>query len=257
MKITHISISRKSTWENCKESYKFRYELEMPSPEPEKFYFIYGKLIHCIAEHYCKNKGEISIGEIARNVLDGKISLERNKEANGKIILPEEYKKRFPENLRVLQSHFEQTGTDGLLEWDFKFDLCPDKTGKYLVGFIDRIIQRGGKIFLIDYKTTVSTFWQKNSQTIKKDLQLRAYARIVSKHFDVKPENIRCALLYLEQNKIVDAKFSEESLIAAEKELLHGYNEILNTHPDNVRGNVGQHCTRCDYRRICPFYSLI
>jgi hypothetical protein len=66
MNIAHISISRKSVWEQCMLLYKYKYHLKTPSPIPEPEYFAYGKVVHRIAEEYCVQKGKVLMDEIAR-----------------------------------------------------------------------------------------------------------------------------------------------------------------------------------------------
>jgi hypothetical protein len=78
----------------------------------------------------------------------------------------------------------------------------------------------------------------------------------VWKEFGVKPENIKGALYYLEGANLIPTKFTEQSLLAAEKELLEAYNQIHGMPPEKAYGNVGQHCSRCVYRPKCRFYSL-
>jgi CRISPR/Cas system-associated exonuclease Cas4 (RecB family) len=60
----------------------------------------------------------------------------------------------------------------------------------------------------------------------------------------------------LEGGDLIGAKFSQESLDAVEKELLETYMAIESMKPEHARGNVGDHCKRCEYRKMCPFYSL-
>ena len=98
--------------------------------------------------------------------------------------------------------------------------------------------------------------WRKNSNTIRKDLQLRAYARVVQKEFGAKAENIKAALYYLEGAELVATKFNDHMLLTAEQELHDAYKQITSTNPDDVRGRVGDQCRRCDYRKVCSWYSL-
>jgi RecB family exonuclease len=125
-----------------------------------------------------------------------------------------------------------------------------------ITGFLDRLIIRGDKYFILDYKTTKKGRWRKNKYTIRGDLQMRAYARVVQRNFGAKPENIRAALYYVEGGDLVATAFNDAMLIEAERELLQAYNDIKQADPDKVYGRTGDHCSRCDYVRMCPFYSL-
>jgi CRISPR/Cas system-associated exonuclease Cas4 (RecB family) len=124
-----------------------------------------------------------------------------------------------------------------------------------LVVFVDRLIEKNGKYWIIDYKTTKRGKWRKNATTIKDDLQLRAYARVVQETFNVDAKDISAALYYLEGANLMAARFSNESLLAAQKDLLKAYNQIVAMSPDDAWGRTGEHCRRCDYRKICPFYT--
>lgn len=255
MEIEHISVSRHSTWQQCQQSYKYKYHLKMSPLGPEPFYFVYGKIIHKIAEEYVSLKGEKLLSEVANDVLQGKIPLERN----GNVFapdLPPDYRRRMPEHLKSIKTITDKMGTDGQLEYPFNYDLDPPNN-KFIKGFIDRLINKGDMWFILDYKTTKKGKWRKDNQSITHDLQLRTYARVVQKHFNVPAENIRCALYYLEGGNLVAAKYSQASIEAAEAELLQAYNDIVSKDADKVKGNVGEHCNRCDWKTICPFFNLI
>jgi len=251
MNITHMSVSRKTVWDECKKKYYFKYHINVKPDEPEPFYFTYGKIIHKIAEEYVNFNGKHNINEVSNFVLKGEIPLEENVVAPN---LPIEYKMRMPEHIRAVEKITQQIGFDGELEWSFKYDLDPPNN-KLVVGFIDRLVRRKDNFFILDYKTTKKGKFRKNKNTIKDDLQLRTYARIVQKQFDVPAENINTALYYLEGGDLISSKFSQKSLESAEKILLETYNSIKEADPEKVWGNVGNHCFRCEYSKICPFFN--
>ncbi len=246
-----MSVSRKQCWQTCKYQYKYRYHLELANDAAEPIYFTYGSIIHKIAEEYVGAKGERLISEVANDVLHGRIELEPGVVAPQ---LPAEYKRKIPEHLNAIAKLTEQTGFEGHVEYDFRFDLDPPNE-RYAVGFIDRIIQKDDKFWIIDYKTTKKGWWRKGPKDIINDLQLRVYARVIQRDFGAKAENIKTALFYLEGSELVGASFSEQSLKQAEEELLKAYIEIQNASPDEVQGSVGNHCNRCDYKKLCPFFT--
>lgn len=257
MNIEHISVSRRQIYKECPQKYKYQYHLKVDSKEPAPFYFTYGKIIHKIAEEYVSKKGELQLNEIAYKVINGEIAIEQD--AEGKDVfaptIPPDYKQRMPSHIRAIQRLTTEIGTDGIVEYHFKYDLEPPNE-KYVTGFIDRLINRGDKWFIIDYKTTKRGPWRKDSSTISEDMQLRCYARVVQKEFGVKAENIKAALYYLEGGSLVATNFTEHSLLSAEQDLLETYNQIAASDPDRVMGKTGRHCRFCDFNKICPFYLL-
>lgn len=256
MKINHISISRESTWLECEQRYKYKYHLDM-RPEEEAPHFFYGKIVHKIIESYTLGRGLIDINDITNSVLSGDIKLEDNSPA-GRLNLPFQYRTKLPKHLAAFMKLTNQIGVEGEVEWDFNFDLDPPNKRCY-VGFIDRILRRGenkDKIFIIDYKTTKAGMWRKTRQNVSKDLQLQSYARVIQREWGIPAENIKAALYYLDDPcELISTGFTQETLDAVEKRLLQAYKDIENKHEDKARGSTGEHCFRCDYQEICPFFN--
>ena len=222
----------------------------MPSPIDEPFYFLYGTLVHLIAEEYVRAGGSKTLSEISGAILNGDILLDGKKAP----MLPDDYKKRLPGHLRAIESLTKNVGFGGSLELPFDLDLdAPNK--KMVAGVIDRLVFKNDKYFIIDYKTTKRGKWRKTSDTIRKDLQLRTYAWAVNQIYKVDYDKIRCALYYLEGGNLIPCKFSENSAKAAVKELISVYDEIKSCDPNTVIGTTGDHCARCDYRSVCCFYN--
>lgn len=253
MNITKISVSRKQVFDLCQQQYKYKYHLKVPTTQEEPFYFVYGTIIHKIAQVYVASNGDRLISEVANDVLNGKIEIEDNRKAPSD--MPQEYKKKLPTHLKAIQKLTEQTGFGGELEVAFEFDLDPPN-GRFVTGYIDRLIKKENKFWILDYKTTKKGWWRKGPKDITSDLQLRCYARAVQRIYRAKAEDIKAALYYLEGAELVGAKFTQQSLDAVEQELLETYMAIQSMKPEEAYGNVGDHCRRCDYNKICPFYSL-
>lgn len=251
MNIEHISVSRGKSYKQCPYYYKLKYHDRVPNPGEEQFYFVYGKIVHKIAEQHVVEGGARTIKEISNDVLKGRIEIEDGKKAPP---LPPDYRNRLPGHLKALERLNRKIGCSGVTEHKFRYDLEPPKS-KFVTGFIDRLILKEGKAFIIDYKTTKKGPFRENSHTIKQDPQLRMYSRVVQKEFGIEASNIRAALFYLEDEEIVSASYSEESLCAVERELLVLYDDIKSHAPEEARGCVGQHCSRCEYRDMCPFYK--
>jgi CRISPR/Cas system-associated exonuclease Cas4 (RecB family) len=258
MNINHISVSRKKCYDLCGQQYKFRYHLKVPRPGPEPFYFTYGSIVHRIAEIYVEREGKDNIGDIAVDLLRGKIDYEKDKDGNGVKCpvteMPEDYAKKFQKHLKSVKNLTDKIGTDGIVEYQFKYDLDPPNK-KMVTGFLDRLILKGDKAFIIDYKTTKKGKWRVNKDTVKTDLQMRMYSRVVQREFGIKPENIKAALFYLEGENLIACQYSESSLALVEQDLLDSYVMIEAADPDQVWGKVGWHCKMCDYGTMCPFYT--
>lgn len=251
MNINHHSVSRKKCFDTCAQQYKYHYHLKLPRPGVEPFYFIYGTIVHKIAELYVRNRGEISIGDIANDIVRGKIEFEPGKLCPD---IPKDYAKKLQKHLRAIQNLTEKIGVGGEVEYKFEYDLDPPN-GRNVIGFIDRLIIKGDKAFIIDYKTTKKGKFRVNKDSVAQDLQLRMYSRVVQRNFGLKAENIKAALFYLEGEELVACCYSEDSLLEVEKQLLSSFVMIENANPDKVWGRVGWHCKNCDYCTICPFYA--
>lgn len=259
MKINHISISRDGTWQECKKKYHYRYHLEI-IPQTEPIYFLYGKVVHKIIEVYTKSKGKDNINEITKSVLGGDILLEEavgNKP--GKKVtqpLPADYHNKLTVHLTNFMKLVKVMGFEGEVEWKFDHDLDPPNH-RMLTGVIDRLIMKPDSCLIVDYKTTKKGPYRKTKNTIGGDLQLQCYARVAQKSFGYKADQITCALYFLEGPEFLPVKFSQETINGVEKRLLDVYKEIENYDPAAVKGTVGNHCYRCDYSNICPFFNVI
>lgn len=247
MKIDHISVSRQGIWEQCKQQYKFRYHLKVVSDLPQKSYFTLGKVAHKVIEEHTLNKGKKPINEIMHDVLSGKIYVD------GGAALAWNDIQRLRKHVTNYGKLSEKIGFEGKTEWNFKKDLDPPNK-KCVLGFIDRLIQKDDKIFIIDYKTTKVGPYRKDSTNIIKDLQLACYCWVAMTEFGIPAKNISAALYYLEDAKLVPVTFSEKTLLNIPQFLLKIYNEIESSDPDKVVGKVGMHCNGCDYVNICPWY---
>lgn len=253
MKIDHISISRESLYYECPQKYKFRYHLQIVSDVPTPFYFTFGKIVHRIIEEHTNCRGEKTINRIKSELLSGLIDLEPGKKCSP---LDNEGHLRLTKHLNNYLKLADKIGYDGETEWEFYEDIDPPNK-RMLKGFIDRLIVKNGNVFIIDYKTTKPSKWRKDSLTIVKDLQLACYCWVVNKRLGIPANQIKAALYYLEDAKLVPVRYSDKTLSNVPQRLARVYKEIETQDPNKVYGRVGDHCRNCDYRKICPFYSLV
>lgn len=164
------------------------------------------------------------------------------------------YQNKLPKHVQAIGEITDRLGFSGEVELEIKHDLDPPN-GKMVQAFIDRLMIENDIYKILDYKTTKKGRYQKTHLDITSDLQLRSYCRLVQLKYGIEADQIRAALFYVDGSKLVPVQYSQSSLEAAEKELLDAYDEIKAMDPDHAYGNVGDHCRRCDWRKICPFWS--
>lgn len=255
MNIEHISVSRLGTWEQCRQMYKYRYHLKLQPPGPEAPWFEYGKAVHKIIECHTASRGKVQLSEITKAVLTGEIELEPGRKCGA---LSLDYRKKLPLHLRAYLRLAEKIGFEGEIERPFHYDLAPPE-GLFVKGFIDRVIITSpasgpAKARIVDWKTTKKGPWRKGPKDITHDLQLKTYCRVIWRELGILPENIQAALYYLDGGELVGAKFTEKSLIEAEEILASTFRDIRDSDASAVVGTVGDHCRRCDYKDMCPFW---
>ena len=249
-------MSRTQTWQECQMKYKFRYHLKTPSPEAEPPYFLYGTLVHRIAEEFVKSKGKRNINDIKKLCLDGDILLEEGSHVIPRKVLPTEYINKLSGHLISIMKSVVKFGFEGECEYHFDYDLCPPQK-KFINGKIDRLIQKDGKFVILDYKTTKQGYWRKSKRDIVGDLQLQCYAMVVAERFKVDPSAIYAALLYLEGSELVGAQFTQQTLNQCRDNLIKIYDNIETSDPDKVIGSVNKQCERCEFKTICPSLKII
>jgi CRISPR/Cas system-associated exonuclease Cas4 (RecB family) len=218
---------------------------------PEQLYFTYGKLVHTAAEIFVESKGQKPIREIVSDLLQGRIEFDGS---DNVCRLDESYFKKLYEHIGFIERFTQKVGFDGEIEHEIKYDLDPPNN-KIFLGYIDRLIVRDNQAIIIDYKTSKNNKWRKNKVSIKKDLQLNAYALYVHEKFNIAPENIQAALVYLEEPQVVSTNFNKQGLQLTKQILKNSYYAIEEFDASKVKGNVGYHCKRCDYSDQCPFFD--
>ena len=253
MDIDYLSVSRKQCWDTCELQYKYKYHLKLISEKPQQIFFTYGQVIHKAAELFVGSKGSKNIDYFIKEILTGNISLDRFKPAN-KIYLPPPYFDKISKHIRNLSKITEFLGFDGETEFEFQHDLNPPNN-LILKGYIDRLLKKNDKFFVIDYKTTKPGPFRKDKNTIKKDLQMQSYSLVVRDKFNIEGQKIVLALFYLDDGKMISVSFDDKTLDECKKTLLNTFETIKNKDPEHARPNVGNHCRFCDYSDICPYYK--
>lgn len=256
MNISRISVSRQQVWDQCKLRYKYQYHLKLESKEPQPYYFIYGKIVHKIAEEYVKGGGHITIQEAHDLVFDKKVPIDKDKEGKDVFArkIHKSHKTRLMKDMAAIVGITEKLGFGGEVELEIKHDLDPPNE-IFVQAYIDRLLINNDIYRIVDYKTTKKGRYQKTHINIVDDLQLRSYSRLVQLKYGIQADQIKAALYYVDGARLVPVQYSQESLESAEKELLDAYKDIKAMDPDHAYGSLGDHCRRCDFRKICPVWS--
>ena len=253
MEIDYLSVSRKQCYDTCEQQYKYKYHLKIVPDKPQQIFFTYGQVIHKAAELYVDSKGSQNLEYFIKEILTGQISLDRFKPAE-KISLPSNYYEKITTHIRHLKKLTDFLGFDGDTEFEFQHDLDPPNR-IILKGYIDRLLKKNDKFFVLDYKTTKVGPFRKDKTTIKKDLQMQAYSLVVRDKFNIEGDKIILALFYLEDGKMISVNFDDKTLDECKEYLINSFEEIKDKNPNKVKANVGNHCRFCDYNDICPWYK--
>ena len=132
--------------------------------------------------------------------------------------------KRFGEGFRVKE-----------LEKSYKLDY----NGFKLVGQIDRVDEKDGKLYVLDYKTGKITQPTKNSWENSTNFQLQFY-KLLANSFD-------SAYYDLNKGEVVGESFFDEKLDLLDKKL----EELKQTKIDFTKTDEIKNCTYCPYQLIC------
>jgi putative RecB family exonuclease len=118
-----------------------------------------------------------------------------------------------------------------------------------LGGKIDRIDRRpDGSLVVLDYKTGKAPQVQSPDAIARKDIQLAAYALLVTRKF--RGRVARCSYLYLDHEMEVGYEPDDAFLLQKEGEIVELCQTILNDEEYEPRPNPL--CPWCDFREICP-----
>jgi putative RecB family exonuclease len=124
--------------------------------------------------------------------------------------------------------------------------LAPDVT---LGGKIDRIDRlEDGRLVVLDYKTGKPPFKKDPESLANDDLQLAAYAVLVTKKFRGKVA--RCEYLFLDHEMTLGYEPTADLLAAKEAEILALCRTILGD--ETFEPTPNNLCPWCEYKPICP-----
>ena len=143
-----------------------------------------------------------------------------------------------------MNNNFNKHIVPDKLEEKFTIKLFKDlKIG----GTIDRIdLLDGGNLEIIDYKTGANIPSQKD---VDKDLQLSVYAIAASEMYNLKPEQTKLSLYYLDNQEKISTTRTTEQLEKIKEEIYEYKKEIENS---DFKCNNSYFCQQsCEFSMFC------
>lgn len=236
--INYLSVSQIETFKTCPLHYKLKYIYKLPTPPSASISF--GVSIHETLRKYYSDPSLNILKTYKKSFIEEGYLNKKHKQ--------EFYKKGESYLLGFLKNGYNpKVKTISLEE---KFTLKIDKEFK-VGGTIDRIDELGGGRYeIIDYKTGANIPTQKD---VDKDMQLSFYALAVSTIYNVKPEDIKLSLYYLDTQEKITTTRTTKDLNNLKKEILEIKKEIENS---DFKCNNNYFCQQgCEFSMFCKSLS--
>ena len=252
-KISGISYSQISKYQNCPKQYEYSYVYKIPTLPKGSLAF--GSTIHnTLNEFYViqKRSKEGLEGIQEEPTLEGLLEIYYKKWISVGYGSKEEERERKKSGVKALKGFFKdiynKKDIPVGLEQSFRIHLRDVS----FVGKIDRIDLIGeseGKkeVRIIDYKTGKV----KEKTDLKKDLQLPLYAIAAEKTLGVKV--VKASYIFIEHGEEIEVDISKGRRDMAEKELEKVVEKIQE---NRFKATPGFLCRFCDYKDICEDASL-
>lgn len=253
-----VSFSQLSNWLECFHKH-YLISIAKKISYGENEYFTYGRVVHDILEQIFSSRNRISDEEIREQFSDsfkhGVIELKEEKELDFKLI-----KKMYEGHNLIGQVYdlveekypgFEVVGVEHKMWEPIEVDSMPDKDF-FFTGYIDLIIEHEGKIYIIDYKTSMKGWSDYSKQDIKKTYQLPLYRHFYSKSSEYKQEDIIPLFLILNLKDQKVEEFKLENLEELQEKAVNDMHSMINAaHRDKeyrrTYGCYRPYCTCDDY----------
>ena len=241
LKIEYLSVSQIETFKSCPLHYKLKYIYNLPTAKTASISF--GISIHnTLKDLYesVKERGDIKEKELLEiyknNWIEEGFENKKHKQ--------EFFKKGEQYLIGILNNNFNKHIVPDKLEEKFTIKLFKDlKIG----GTIDRIdLLDGGNLEIIDYKTGANIPSQKD---VDKDLQLSVYAIAASEMYNLKPEQTKLSLYYLDNQEKISTTRTTEQLEKIKEEIYEYKKEIENS---DFKCNNSYFCQQsCEFSMFC------
>ncbi len=253
--MTIYSHSRLSTFEQCKQKYKFRYIDKIPEKERTIEAHL-GTMVHKTLEWLYTEAKESrlpTLDDVMLYYSRSWLSEYQDFKIPKKGMTDKDY---FNKGVQFLIDYynrykpFQENTLD--LEKEIFIDL--DEEGNYkLKGFIDRLCYNleTQEYEIHDYKTSNTLPPQ---EKLDEDRQLALYSIAVREMFD-NAEKVRLIWHYLNFNKRIESQRTKEQLNQLKKETLELIKTIESTMEHEFTPSVSKLCDWCAYKQICPAWN--
>jgi ATP-dependent DNA helicase UvrD/PcrA len=229
----------------CPLKYKFAHVIRPPIPRHPTV--MYGSALHTAVQAYLRQK------MVDRKMpLDDLLRVFENAWVNDGFLSKEHEEQRLAAGRETLRRFFKDEEAShkipASIEKGFRFfvDHCK------ITGRWDRVDEEGGKIKIIDYKSSNVTTQKKADEETRKSLQLSIYALAYREQSGKIPDSVE--LHFLETGRIGQSKRTEKDL---EKTMA-----LIREAADGIRaGDFAARpsymaCRYCAYNQICPYTSF-
>ena len=249
------SHSRLSSFEQCKQKYKFRY-IDKLKPDFEKSIEAHlGTTVHDTLEWLYNKILKGIVPELDKVIETYTNNWQKDYKENFKIVKqylkPEDY---FNKGVKFLIDYYvkHQPFKDGTIEMEKKiFVTLDEKSPHKIIGYIDRLVfdKEKNRYEIHDYKTAGYLPTQKK---FDEDRQLALYGIAIKQLFGQEKEVI-LIWHYLDFNKKVESKRTNEQLEILKKETIELIKEVENT--TEFPPNKSILCDWCEYKKQCPAWK--
>lgn len=266
------SFTRHRLWKQCKRAYYYQYigrALQNPTDfdiqtlkqlkDLDSRFVLQGKLIHEVIEkqieqYHCKKKID---EDVAKTQYIGQVEQYRSNAENSLV----EYFNGEPVN-HVFFDRIRENGIDQIsmffgIVWpqledmDYlrheEFDrFRTDNTAAIVkIDYVSKT--KAGEIIISDWKTGV------DNEEYENDLQIAGYVLWATNFYRVKPESVRCELVYLTTGQTRSYRFSERELKEVKQLIISDFGEMNKSYDIQYfepSPNPRQ-CLSCNYAAIC------
>ena len=245
-KITYVSYSQISSFQNCPLQYKYRYIIKIPVPASAAL--VFGDTIHRTIQAFYEM---VKLGtHPSREELLRLLDTHWSSLGFANRAYEEKMKRR---GIELLGGFYDKSYDPGIiptsLEESFKIKITPDLT---LGGKIDRIdTHADGTIEIIDYKTGTAP----KARDVQKDPQLSVYALSATTGNEIyfkEPEKVIVSFYFFEDQSKISATRTKEELEQTKTDIAAIAREISTS---SFLPTPGKHCDYCEFRLICEAWN--